>query len=552
LVLAVVGWWVYRQRQIAAEMGRQVAVLPFVVVGNSEGYRVIADGLLEVLTSAISDSERFHGRITAVPASEIRARGIKSPSDARRIYGVDLAIAGSVQPGMADKLQFSLALIDTAKLKQVGTVRFEYDPTRPIQSRDAAVVALARMLDLDLTEEVKEFVATGDSAVPGAYSAYLEATGLLSRYDVPGNADKAIVSLKRAVELDPKYALAYAGLAEAYWRKAQSAGSRQDLVALAMENAARGVELGPNLAVTHAVEGQIFGAFGREQEAVAELTKAVEIAPGSPDALRGLARVLANLGRYDEAEALYRKAIRLRPLDWYGHQLLGVLLMQEERYGDAEPAFRRARELSPNNLLVRRSLGLLYYNQGRYAEAIQQLTFPGASETAFSLELLAAAYHHEHRFKDAIEATNRAIALTPATAELWGNLAIFYKWDSDTESQYLPTLRKAVALTAETLKASPGDYHSRANMAEYLARLGDKRGAAAEIDKIPESARKPFAVPLATAYELSGRRADAIAMIRAQVSNPATLSQIKDDPDLAGLWADPALQSAIRAPSPTN
>jgi len=121
---------------------KEVAVLPFRIIGTDESARTTADGLVEILTAALSDLERFHGKIMAVPASEIRRRGIESPEEARRVYGANLAIAGTAQP-LGKALQFTLNLIETGQLKQVGARIFEYDPAEPMQSRNRAVDQMA-------------------------------------------------------------------------------------------------------------------------------------------------------------------------------------------------------------------------------------------------------------------------------------------------------------------------------------------------------------------------------------------------------------------------
>jgi hypothetical protein len=102
-----------------------------------------------------------------------------------------------------------------------------------------------------------------------------------------------------------------------------------------------------------------------------------------------------------------------------------------------------------------------------------------------------------------------------------------------------------VELAEKLLEITPKDYDIRANLAEYRARLGDAKEALAEIGRIPGPERKPRASRLAIAYELTGNRSQAIELIQSTLTNPASLNPIKDDPDLAPLWMDPASQKAI-------
>jgi eukaryotic-like serine/threonine-protein kinase len=187
---------------------KHVAVLPFEVIGGSTEARITSDGLVDILTTMLA--EQFQGKITAVPASEIRRRSIVTAEEARRVYGVNLAIKGSVQSS-GDKLLFTAALIDTANLShQLRATSFEYDPKKPIESRNSAVSGIASLFEVDMSSAANE----GDSRDPGAYAAYIHGVGFLARYDVKGNLESAIASLRSATQQDPTFALAFARLAE--------------------------------------------------------------------------------------------------------------------------------------------------------------------------------------------------------------------------------------------------------------------------------------------------------------------------------------------------
>jgi tetratricopeptide (TPR) repeat protein len=139
-----------------------------------------------------------------------------------------------------------------------------------------------------------------------------------------------------------------------------------------------------------------------------------------------------------------------------------------------------------------------------------------------------------------------AVDLDSSRYEYWGNLGIYYKWIPGAGPRITPALRRAIELAEKRLEVTPTDYGIRADLAEYQARLGDSRAAMAEIGRIPEAARQALASRLAIAYELTGNRTKAIELIGPTLTNPASLSQIKDDPDLAPLWADPLFQQAIQ------
>jgi len=499
---------------------------------------------MEVLTEALSNFDRYQGAVMAIPSAEVRRRGLGNPADALRVYGASLAITGVVQP-FGDNLRCSLQLVDTASERQIGAATFDYDPANPRAAKNQAVEHTARLLGLHLRPDTAKLSSAADSGTPAAYSAYLEGRGLLARYDVTGNVEKAIASFRRAVEIDPNFVLAWSSLGAAYWRQGFTVRDKEK-VDLAVESAEHAVRLDPSLAVVHSMLGMVYGRAGRNEDAIRELRRALEIAPENADAPRELGRIYANLGRFAEAEASYLKATQARPTDWYGFLQLGIFYQDRERYKEAETAYRRASEFAPGNEIAARNLGTVYVETGRYEEAIAAfqnvLKIRPAARTYLTL---AATYYLQHKFLEAAAAAETATELDSVNDQAWGNLGGYYKWAPGSESKIAPALRRAIELAEKRLRVTPTEHTIHANLAEYRARLGDSKGALAEIAKIPEDVRQPVASRLALAYELTGNRTKAIELIRTTIKNAASLGQIKDDPDLAGLWADPEFQKAI-------
>ncbi|MCC6391807.1 MAG: protein kinase, partial [Bryobacterales bacterium] len=427
LLLGVAGWWRRGPHPsggavtvAGVRQEKLVAVLPFEVIGTAPEAAEIANGLMEVLTAAISDFERAHGKVAAVPSSEIRRRNIGSPEEARRVYGANLVLEGSAQP-VGKKLEFTLALVDTATLRQVAAKVLEYDPRNAVAARNRAVEELARLLSVNV-DEARKTVSGGDTSAPGAYSAYLRGRGLLARYDIQGNLDKAIAQFREAIREDPNYALAHAGLGEACWRKSRAEGD-PEMAAEAVKNAERAVGLEPGIPVVHTTLGAIYGTSGREEEAIRELKEALKLAPGNAEAPRELGRVYVVMGRFLEAEAAYLQATRARPTDWYGFLLLAAYYYQQERYEEAETALEQAKQLAPNNELILRNLGMVYYFQGRYAQAVSELQQSlKLKSNATTYGTLAATFYLQHRFVDALSAIETAIDLDANRYFFWGNL----------------------------------------------------------------------------------------------------------------------------------
>ena len=521
--------WFNKAERSVAPAARQVAVLPFEADAATQS---VADGLTEILAAALGG---FDKTVAGIGPVELRASKATTVEEARRMFGANLVLTGTARPD-ADQVRFTVHLIDAASKADRGERSFLYDPKDPLTSRDRAVKEVASLLDLDVSPAVRTLVSTGDTGTPDAYSAYLKGRGFLARHDLPGNTDRAIDAFSAAARQDPRYALALAGLGEAYWRKAYDTGDKH-WSEMALQHAERAIAVDPNLAAGHTVLGYIHHDAGRNEDAVRELKRAMELAPTNPEAPRKLAEIYKSAGRFDEAENLYVQSTQLRPTDWYGYLLLGVFYYERERYEEAEAALNHAKTLAPDNDMVREDLAGIYRMHGRYKDAISEYQQAlRIRSSAFSYAGLGGAYYYEHRFQEAVTAVEAAIDLDSSEYRYWGNLGIYCRWAPGNEAKSAPALRRALELALKRAGTTKSDYSLLANIAEYRARLGDGKAALATIDSIPVSARGPLTTRLAIVYELTGHRDQAIAIVRENLKKPASRNQIKDDPDLAALY----------------
>ena len=539
----------YRFRSPGLPPPRHIAVLPFEVIGDDDAVRAISDGLVETLTSRLSEAAEASWNVLIVPASEIRARKIASVEDARRIYGANLAVTGSAQR-IRENVQFYLNLVDATTLRQTGSRSFDFNLRNLLGARDAALTGLLSLLNVQFSPTAGNRPASvGETASPAAYSDYLQGRGYLARYDVKGNVDLAIDRLLAATQTDASYALAFAALAEAYWRKALATSDKR-WGNQAEEAARQAVKLEPNLALAHAKLGDIYAQAGRRDDAIGELQTALKLDPGNTDAHRALADLYANQGRLREAEASYREVTQRRPSDWYGFLMLGVFYWNQNRYTDAEAAFEHARALTPDNSIVYRNLGGLYVTVGRYADARREAqTGLRLNRSARLYNLLGVANYFDRRYKESAAALEAAVELDSSYYVSWGNLGTAYRWMPDGKPRASAAFNRAIELARKRLELTPEDYSIRANLAEYRAKSGDAAGALAEIEHIPEAKRGEFWGRLALAYELAGKRQNAVQTIESALTQSALPNEIKDDPELASLVGDPAIQRALASRS---
>jgi len=527
-------YWAWHGRTILPDEKR-IAVLPLTVVGNDEAVRTLADGLVETLTSKLSQIEEFQGRLMVVPASEVRNRKIASAEAARRIYDANLVITGSAQR-LGDRIEFTLNLVDAATIRQLASKTFQFDAARAVALRDEAVNGTVRMLALKLTAAQTGTLASGETSQSGAYTDYLKGVGYLARYDLSGNIDRAIEALTHATRLDPGYALAFAALGQAHWMKAQKTETDKNEVELALESITEAIRLDPGLAEAHVRLGEIYANTGRTVEAIREVRSALKISTGNADAYTVLGQAYAKANQFGDAETAYREAVKRKPADWHGHLMLGLFYYNRGRNEEAREAWEEARKLTPDNEVIYRDLAAVDVREGKFQQASEQLAKAVRFEpNARTYSTLGVALYYQRRYAEAEAALVSGAGLDEGIYSLWGNLGTVYRHLPGKEQKAREAFEKAIGLAEKQLEAMKTDNNTRANLAEYWAKLGDKKKALAEIAQIPEASRGAFADRIVLAYELSGERERALEMVKGLPSGDSLLTFIRNDPDLEGL-----------------
>src|SRR5260221_3935298 len=174
--------------------------------------------------------------------------------------------------------------------------------------------------------------AVEENAARAANDSYVKGLGYFQLFNEADNLDKAIASLKQAVELDARSAAAQTLLGEAYWRKYESTKETK-WVADSRESCRRAVELNDRLAaVAHVNLGVVYAGTGQYEEALSEFRQSLALDPINDDCWRGLAATYHALGRQDEFEALHKAANGTGTDSWQGHSHRGALYVHHERH----------------------------------------------------------------------------------------------------------------------------------------------------------------------------------------------------------------------------
>ena len=454
---------------------KNLVVLPFQAIGSDPQNQIFCDGLTATLTAQLTRLTATHA-LQVAPASEVWAKKVTSADAARQELGGNLVLAGTLDRS-GETMRVNIALEDASTRKQLRATTITAGVSDPFAFQDRVAEGVLQMLELEMQPPERGALEAHGTTQPAANDFYLQGRGYLQDYQKPENIDNAITVFNHALEKDSHYALAYAGLGEAYWRKyALTRDAR--LVADASTACGRAVAIQDNQSAGHACLGMVYEGTGKFELAAQQYQRAVELEPTNDFANGGLASAYEHLGKLDEAEKTYRRAISLRPNYWAGYNWLGVFYYSHARYAEAGKMFAQVVSLAPDNFHGFTNLGGIDLLEGRLPDAISALERSvSIRPTPEARSNLGTAYFQLHKFSDAARQYEQALKLGDRDYEVWGNLGDAYYWAPGERAQATDAYKKAIALADQDLKVNPRDAKALGYLASYHAMLGNQEAA---------------------------------------------------------------------------
>lgn len=459
----------------------QLAVLPFTSASDDPGVRAFCAGLTQTLTAKLTQLTGAYP-LQVVPISEIGANKVSSVEQARRDFGVNLVLEGSLH-NAGNQVRVNYTLVDAKTRRQLNAETVDVNAADAFAMEDRVVSGVIGMLGLEIHGNDRVVLAAHGTSDPTAHDQYLRGRGYLLDYHKPENIGSAISSFNRALTLDSKYAEAYAGLGEAYWLGYREGQGGKDWLEKARSACDHAVAQSA-LADGYACLGRIYRETGEYESAVTQFQKATTLDPTNDDAFRGLADVYQKLNRPADAEATYRRAIHLRPQYWGGYSWLGVFYFSRARYDDAAGMFKEVIALAPDNYRGYSNLGAMYVAEGHYQQGIEMLEKSATLRPTVDAYLnLGTTYFLMHNFSDAARSYREALKLDNTKWLSWGNLADALFWMPGKRQEAEDAYRQAIRLTGERLQVNPRDGYTLAFRATYLAMTDQKSEAMESLQK---------------------------------------------------------------------
>jgi len=378
---------------------RSIAVLPFKPLGAEGSDEALELGMADALITRL-------GRLRQIVVRPTNAvlkyhHPDQDPLAAGREQKVDAFLDGRIQQA-GERIRVTAQMVRVSDGTTLWADQFDDHFTSIFEVEDAISEKMAQALVLKLTAEERKLLAKRYTDNIEAYQAYLQGRFHTLSFTKDG-VPKGIEYFNRAIGIDPNYALAWAGLAEAYFisadwylapqavmPKAREAAKKaleiDDALAEAHTSLAevefiydwnwpeaeqefkRAIQLNPGYASAHALYGEYLAATGRFDQSIVELKQARELDPLSPDILTLQGEPFYFARQYDQAVEQFSQAVALNPDIWLAHLYLGWAYEQQGRMPEAVAEFEKARQL--NDLPeIEAGLGYAYAVTGRRAEA---------------------------------------------------------------------------------------------------------------------------------------------------------------------------------------
>ena len=350
------------QKNSNAGIMKSLAILPFENLHNDNTLAYLSDGMPENLINRFSAIEGI--KVFARSATFGLADSNRNAQNLRKLLNASMVLTGRLQK-KGDGFFLNCELVDTKNQNLIWGNRYELGTTDISRIEDSIITSLLDPLKISLISKSK-IIQQKKQVNPLAYAEYLKGR-YLSYGSTPEESEKALTHFREAINIDPKYANAYAAIANEKINQALfSTASKNEIVNEARTALEAAKALDPDLADIYSTEGALkFYIDWDWQGAVSSYKKALELDPGNATIYIRYSATLADVGRYKEALPLADKAVELDPVSISSLHNLGWVNFLAGNFKKSYEAFGKALELHPNWIWghVKKTYGHLFLKE---------------------------------------------------------------------------------------------------------------------------------------------------------------------------------------------
>jgi eukaryotic-like serine/threonine-protein kinase len=352
---------------------RSLAVLPLENRSGDPDQDYFADGMTDEL---ITDLARISALRVISHTSIMRFKHTNKPlPEIANTLHVDALVEGSIQrSGQRVKVNARLIRASDSQEQQVWARSYDRDSSDILTLQTELATAIADEVRIQLTQNEKARLSKSRSTNAAAHEAYLEGRYYWNKRTAEG-LEKSINYLEKAIAKDPKYALAYAALADSYHLLPELSNvSVGEAFPKARTAALKALEIDDAVGEAHSALANIKEDYDWDWKgAEVEYRRAIELSPGDEVAHASYSNLLLELGRFPEALAEAKIAQSLDPLSVFANDNLAAMLYYAGEFDQAIEQCRKTLELDPRSNQAHRHLAEVYTQRRMYAEAVSEL-----------------------------------------------------------------------------------------------------------------------------------------------------------------------------------
>jgi eukaryotic-like serine/threonine-protein kinase len=477
VVLAVAGITLFHSKSTPlSAKSKTIAVLPFNNLSENKEDEYFSDGIMEDILTQLSKIADLNviSRTTVMQYKGTK----KTLKEIGKELNAGVVLEGSVRRS-GDRIRIASQLIDAEADRHLWAETYDRDMKDVFAIQSDVANEIAAALKAKLSPAEKERIEKKQTENMEAYQFYLKGRFYWNKRTAT-DLQKAIDNFNQAIEQDPNYALAYAGLASTFVILPEySSFSPKEVIPKAEAAVKKALALDGSLAEAHAVLGIIKTNYDWDWDgAESEYRKAIELNPNYPTAHHWYYVHLSCLCRFDEAFSEIKRAQVLDPLSVIINDNVGEALYLMRRYDEALDQFNKTLELDPNHPITHEYLGLIYLTQGKSDQAIAELQKVRAAvgNTPFGLGPLGDAYAMAGKKNDAIRILNELFEFSKQGYSVSGDIVLVYYGLRNKEKvfEWLDKAYQERNIGLLSLKAFPfwDEYRSDPRFIALLKKIG--------------------------------------------------------------------------------
>jgi TolB-like protein/DNA-binding winged helix-turn-helix (wHTH) protein/Tfp pilus assembly protein PilF len=350
-----------------------LAVLPFENLSSEADQEFFSDGFTEEMIAELGKLDPQRLGVIARTTTRLYKDTRKNIGQIRQELGVDYVLEGSIRRA-ANRVRITAELVQTSDMTHLWAESYDRDISDVLAIQSEVAMKIARSLTLALRRP--DANAPGGATSSSAYDLYLRGRSFRDQA-TEESTRKAIEYFQRAIAVDPQYARAHAGIADAYWLLGAPGWEVEQPMALlqkAQASAERALAIDAQLAEAHAVLAMIRLSYRWDREASErEILEAIRVNPSYAQAHQYYSTVLTTMGRFDEAIGEAKRALDLDPLSVPASTTLGIRYFYAGRIPEAMIQFSKTIDASPEFAVAHWGLAQGHRVNGNTARELDEL-----------------------------------------------------------------------------------------------------------------------------------------------------------------------------------